>query len=856
MKPRFLELCGINSFSEPATIDFTKLLEFGVFGIFGDTGSGKSTILDCIGFALYGNVARARSGSVADLINYKKDKAYVRYEFEIVFGGKRRIFRVEREIKRKNAAQSVRVFEKTEEGEITVTDGVRESNAFLERLIGLEQKDFEKCIALPQGEFAQFVKAQRADRLKLVSRLFDLEAYGVGLTKRVNRHCAEHREERRVLQARLEPYSEIDGGKNAALAEQIAQAEERGRRETAALTEALAREQTLSALFEKGEEARALETRLAELAARRGEMDALSKELSRLAYAETATAAAREAERLQNKANEAERIAAGVGEKLRAAEEKERELAAFDESACDKEIRALAEEKGKAVAAAEAQARKARIAEELGKAERALHAEAECFRGFDYEARRAALEAERDALGEGDFLSYATERGKAALFREEYAAFASELYALETKYPEIAEDARPLREKYVALSQGEKLDRAAVRAAYDAREAERKRVSDALVSLETARGKYAVHCQRLQHLSETVQRLKEEGRACAQEFPALPLAEIERRLREAESGKKRREEARKAAQAAHADALAKSAAVREAASAARAAYEAGMSRLKEALRAGMFSSAEEAGALCLKYGDAEEAKRRVRAYETELAAKTARREELKKLDFGAATREAVEAAKAERARLQAEKEAHAAQLALLRDEYGRNVRALEEKERLERLYAQNEARCALYDRLQSLIEGNRFMEFVAEEYLQTIASHASERLLTLTDGRYFLTYRGGFFAGDNFNGGAERGVYTLSGGETFLVSLSLALALGAEICRRSMRPIEFFFLDEGFGTLDERLVDVVMDSLEKLRSENFSIGIISHVEELKHRIDRKLTVKKATERHGSQIISE
>ena len=109
---------------------------------------------------------------------------------------------------------------------------------------------------------------------------------------------------------------------------------------------------------------------------------------------------------------------------------------------------------------------------------------------------------------------------------------------------------------------------------------------------------------------------------------------------------------------------------------------------------------------------------------------------------------------------------------------------------------------------------------------------------------------------DLFNGGNARGVYTLSGGETFLVSLSLALALSAEICARSLRPIEFFFLDEGFGTLDERLVDTVMDSLFKLKNENFSIGIISHVEELKHRIDRKLTVRKATEKHGSQIQAE
>lgn len=140
--------------------------------------------------------------------------------------------------------------------------------------------------------------------------------------------------------------------------------------------------------------------------------------------------------------------------------------------------------------------------------------------------------------------------------------------------------------------------------------------------------------------------------------------------------------------------------------------------------------------------------------------------------------------------------------------------------------------------------------------MTSVAAGASGRLLSLTNGQYFLRYDGGFFVGDNLHGGALRGVNTLSGGETFLVSLSLALSLSQEICAKNLRTSEFFFLDEGFGTLDSKLVDTVMDSLEKLRSDRFSIGIISHVEELKYRINRKLTVKKATEKHGSQIIAE
>ena len=86
-----------------------------------------------------------------------------------------------------------------------------------------------------------------------------------------------------------------------------------------------------------------------------------------------------------------------------------------------------------------------------------------------------------------------------------------------------------------------------------------------------------------------------------------------------------------------------------------------------------------------------------------------------------------------------------------------------------------------------------------------------------------------------------------------MVSLSLALALSQTICAKSLKSIEFFFLDEGFGTLDSTLVDTVMNALEKLKSSSFTIGVISHVEELKHRIDSKITVKKATESHGSTV---
>ena len=93
MKPVYLEFCGINSFSETAKIDFRALLSGGLFGIFGDTGSGKSTILDCIHFALYGVVDRVPK-ALSDCINYHCDGAYVVFDFEITTEGERHTYRV------------------------------------------------------------------------------------------------------------------------------------------------------------------------------------------------------------------------------------------------------------------------------------------------------------------------------------------------------------------------------------------------------------------------------------------------------------------------------------------------------------------------------------------------------------------------------------------------------------------------------------------------------------------------------------------------------------------------------------------------------------------------------------------
>lgn len=146
--------------------------------------------------------------------------------------------------------------------------------------------------------------------------------------------------------------------------------------------------------------------------------------------------------------------------------------------------------------------------------------------------------------------------------------------------------------------------------------------------------------------------------------------------------------------------------------------------------------------------------------------------------------------------------------------------------------------------LNQVLRGNALVDFIAQEYLQNITIIASDKLRQLTRNRYSLEVEqdGGFRLVDELNGGLSRPVQTLSGGETFLTSLALALSLSSQIQLKGGRILEFFFLDEGFGSLDTDLLDTVMMTLEKLHAGHMTIGIITHVPELQSRINRRIMV--------------
>ncbi len=144
--------------------------------------------------------------------------------------------------------------------------------------------------------------------------------------------------------------------------------------------------------------------------------------------------------------------------------------------------------------------------------------------------------------------------------------------------------------------------------------------------------------------------------------------------------------------------------------------------------------------------------------------------------------------------------------------------------------------------------------FVLAARLEEVAAAASERLLKMTSGRYSLVHtdarRGGGRSGlgllacDGWTG-VDRDTSTLSGGETFLASLALALGLANVVTAEAGgTPIEALFVDEGFGSLDEDTLEEVMTVLDGLREGGRLVGIVSHVAELRQRIPAQIRVRK------------
>lgn len=169
---------------------------------------------------------------------------------------------------------------------------------------------------------------------------------------------------------------------------------------------------------------------------------------------------------------------------------------------------------------------------------------------------------------------------------------------------------------------------------------------------------------------------------------------------------------------------------------------------------------------------------------------------------------------------------------------------LEQREALSEEVAAAKAELRRWKNLKDTIPGSTLRDFALEIVFKQMGVLANVQLDYLTSERYQLKVEsiGNLTVIDRWNANEERPVETLSGGESFLTSLALALAL-ADLSR-GRAELNSLFLDEGFGTLDAETLDVAIAALEGLRMQGRSIFLISHVQELTRRIPVKINVRK------------
>lgn len=170
---------------------------------------------------------------------------------------------------------------------------------------------------------------------------------------------------------------------------------------------------------------------------------------------------------------------------------------------------------------------------------------------------------------------------------------------------------------------------------------------------------------------------------------------------------------------------------------------------------------------------------------------------------------------------------------------------IETRARLQEAFEKLDTRAENIRTMKSLFKASGFVNYVSSVYLQNLCNAANDRFFQLTRQQLSLEITGdnNFQVRDFLNGGKVRSVKTLSGGQTFQASLSLALALADNIQQITQSHQNFFFLDEGFGSLDKESLNIVFDTLKSLRKENRVVGVISHVEEMQQEIDAHLRVE-------------
>ncbi|MEU4556850.1 SMC family ATPase [Actinoplanes sp. NPDC023936] len=817
MRPLRLDMAGFTVFRDPTTVDFT---DADYFALIGPTGSGKSTVLDAICFALYGTVPRwGGARGIANALAPSATEARVRLCFESA-GDRYVATRVVRRDGRGNVKTAGAGLQLMPAGfDVTKLDTGMDLEDLGEALagtpaemeaavldaVGLPYEQFTSCVVLPQGQFADFLHAKPATRQQILVNLLGLHVYeNVQLKASERGKAAEAKLS--VVEQQLEALADATDEAVGAAAERL----ERMRELTRAVELAVpglrtAREAEKSAVA-------ARDTIDAELTALKS-----VRTPDGLAEATGATTAARAA---------AEQAAREVHAAEEAEEKIRGELAAAGDAGTLRlmldrhtELQRLAEQEdwfaGK-VSVAEVEYRDASAAAELAQAE--------------HTGAQQLLEQARQDYRD------AQQRDRATALRGHLVA-GHECPVCEqtvTVVPEVP------RESAVRLAEAAGAAAKAAAESAAARWRERDAVARNLESdLERKRGQYEHHLSRLAEVRAAVSGLPDVEAVRAR---LADLGRLQGRLEDAAAAVRAARETQRRAQAA----------VRAAEEQQRTAW-----RTFDAARDGLArfvpppadrDDLAAAWQALVGWARGEYETRLAGRAEADTAVTAAHAASVRAhgaiVDLFTEADLTVSSVDAEagliRAAAVAAERAEAAWQRLAE----RRQQADEAAEQRNRLQLQGRVAKSLAGHLRA----NNFERWLLEEALDLLVDGASGILRELTNGQYELVHdKGEFFVVDHHDAGLKRGVRTLSGGETFQASLALALALSEQLAGMSTTAasLESIVLDEGFGTLDAATLDVVAATLENLAARgDRMVGLVTHVQALAERVPVRFEVHK------------
>ena len=796
MRPLRLEMEGFASFRERTVIDFD---DADLFVLTGPTGAGKSSVLDAMIFALYGSVPRYDNTSlVAPAITQGKSEAKVRLDFAVGPEAYTAV-RVVRRTATGATTREARLERRQGEGTVVLAGNARELTERVQEILGLGFDHFVRCVVLPQGAFASFLRATPGERQELLIQLLDLRLY------RQMRQIANGRAgERRATAAHLR--RQLDEEHGHATREAVREAKRRTR-ELGELARRLRLE--APALEEAERVARSEDGRAAES---RRQADALVAVRPDPRGAELAE----EQRRLEEAARRAEAERAQAATRL----------------AESREVRAGLPAETRLARWVDLRRRQVTVEEELaGAAERA-----ETARGV------SAAAAERRGAAEGAL--EASEKRLDAMRSAHQAADLARGLGAGDPCPVCG---RPLAEPPAAVAVDD----------LDGARAERDAARSALRAARSEAESAAAAAARAQ---ERLVSSEEARRGLAEELQEAPAAgEVERQLaavRAAEEAVRGAEEAWRAAEEAQGAVVRRREALGDRLAAAWRRFDETRDGLA-ALEPPPTEDRDDLQGAWTALGGwavATEPLLRERAREAEEAAAERRTEAGEGLSRWLDECAEVEVTLDEvepggGASVQALREALAAAAARA-DAEAKALEASHEKAKeLKGRAKEVEAEAAVSASLARQLSSHRFERWLLGRALASLTDGASRILLELSSGQYSLAAdeKGGFEVVDHTNADEPRSAKTLSGGETFLASLALALALAEDVSRLAARGaarLEALFLDEGFGSLDPETLDVVAGAIEGLGAQGRMVGLVTHVRELAERLPVRFLVQK------------